>query len=270
PSLAVRKASQEPSRRSLKRRARPRRWPAGLPNPQPSRCTPATGVRGPSWSPRPRASTTPFSCSERHPPAFFVSTAGRRDSCLTRTTGPTPRRSRSRRVSAPISFFDSVSCGTVAVFEDLYGNLRDVIGSGPEVPPRRRYRIPARSKGGVVIRHLATVVLALLISLPVFAQQSSAAPKADKPAENTDILLAKVQADKKLLVAQNMGLTETEAKNFWPVYESYQKDLAAINKRMVETVQSFADAFAAGPVSDDMAKKLTDQYLGVEQDEVNI
>ena len=120
-----------------------------------------------------------------------------------------------------------------------------------------------------MIRYLV-LVLALLISMPVIAQQSSAAPKGDKPAENTDILLAKVQADKKFLVSQNMGLTESEAKNFWPVYDAYQKDLGAINKRLNETVQAFADAFNAGPVSDDTARKLTDQYLGIEQDEVNI
>ena len=120
-----------------------------------------------------------------------------------------------------------------------------------------------------MIRHLSTA-LVLLLALPVSAQQSSGASKTDKPAENADILLAKVQADKKFLVSQNMGLTESEAKGFWPVYESYQKDLAAINKRLNETVQSFADAFNAGPVSDDAAKKLTDQYLGIEQDEVNI
>ena len=120
-------------------------------------------------------------------------------------------------------------------------------------------------------RYLSVALaFALLIALPAFAQQSSAASKADKPAENAEILLAKVQADKKFLVSQNMGLTEAEAKNFWPIYDSYQKDLAAINKRMGETVSAFADAFNAGPVSDEAARKLTDQYLGIEQDEVNI
>ena len=46
----------------------------------------------------------------------------------------------------------------------------------------------------------------------------------DKPADNMQILLEKVKADKKLLVAANMELTESEAKGFWPVYEGYQKN----------------------------------------------
>jgi hypothetical protein len=43
----------------------------------------------------------------------------------------------------------------------------------------------------------------------------------DKPADNMQIMREKVKADKKLLVASNMQLTEAEAKAFWPVYEEY-------------------------------------------------
>ena len=124
-----------------------------------------------------------------------------------------------------------------------------------------------------MIRYLSMALL-LLAALPLSAQQTSTstapAAKADKPAENAEIFLQKVQADKKFLVSQNMGLTEAEAKGFWPVYEAYQKDLGVINKKMLDTVSAFADAFNAGPVGDDTAKKLTEQYLSVEQDEVNI
>ena len=52
----------------------------------------------------------------------------------------------------------------------------------------------------------------------------------DKPADNMQILREKIKADKKLLVATNMQLTEAEAKNFWPIYEDYQKDLQKINR----------------------------------------
>jgi hypothetical protein len=123
-----------------------------------------------------------------------------------------------------------------------------------------------------VIRHRSPViVIVFLAALPLLAQQSSAPPAGDKPAENADILIAKVKADKKLLVASNMGLTESEAKNFWPIYESYQKDLAAINERLGNTVSAFAKSYNTGaPVSDDVAKKLMEDYLAVEQDEVNI
>ena len=120
-----------------------------------------------------------------------------------------------------------------------------------------------------MIRH-RSIVIVFLAALPVFAQQSSAPAAGDKPAENADILIAKVKADKKLLVAENMGLTESEAKNFWPLYDGYQKDLAGINQRLGDTVAAFAKSYNTGAVSDDVAKKLMDDYLAIEQDEVNL
>ena len=52
------------------------------------------------------------------------------------------------------------------------------------------------------------------------------------PANNMDILREKVQADKKLLVATNMGLTESEGKLFWPIYQEYQTDLQELIRRI--------------------------------------
>ena len=37
----------------------------------------------------------------------------------------------------------------------------------------------------------------------------------EKPSENMQIVVEKIRADKKLLVAENMQLTETEAKGFY-------------------------------------------------------
>src|SRR5262252_11186058 len=110
---------------------------------------------------------------------------------------------------------------------------------------------------------LRFLLIALLAALPAQAQQSqptSTAP-GDQPADNMDIVLAKVQADKKLLVADNMNLTEAEAKGFWPVYESYQKDLQGINQRLGKTVSAFADAYnQGGNIPDATATKLMDEY----------
>src|SRR5215813_2473556 len=105
------------------------------------------------------------------------------------------------------------------------------------------------------MRRLSWLGIALLAALPAQAQQSSA-PSGDKPADNMDIVLEKAKADKKFLVADNMNLTESEAKAFWPVYESYQKDLAAINDRLGKTISAFSDASQKGTanVSDEAAR----------------
>src|SRR6266508_5061043 len=85
-----------------------------------------------------------------------------------------------------------------------------------------------------------TIGIAMAIMMFGFAPLNAAQ---DKPADNMQILRDKIKADKKLVVATNMELTELEAKDFWPIYEQYQKDLAKINQRVANLLESYADDF---------------------------
>ncbi len=86
-----------------------------------------------------------------------------------------------------------------------------------------------------------TIGVAMGIMLFSFAPLNAAQ---DKPADNMQILRDKIKADKKLLVATNMELTETEAKGFWPIYEQYQKEQDAIVNGQITATQAYADRFA--------------------------
>jgi hypothetical protein len=92
----------------------------------------------------------------------------------------------------------------------------------------------------------------------------------DKPADNLQILRAKVKADKKLVVATNMDLTESEAKNFWPIYDAYQKDLQNINRRIAGLLDRYAADFHSKALTDEKAKKLIDEALAIEQAEADL
>jgi hypothetical protein len=107
----------------------------------------------------------------------------------------------------------------------------------------------------------------LAIMLLAFAPVRSAQ---DKPADNMQILREKLKADKKLVVATNMELTEPEAKGFWPIYEQYQKDLQKINQRIAKLLESYADDFRKKSLTDDKAKKLIDEAVAIEQAEANL
>ena len=114
------------------------------------------------------------------------------------------------------------------------------------------------------MRLIKTVVL-LVVALgmaPVWAQ--------DKPADNMQILREKIKADKKLVVAANMELTESEAKGFWPVYDAYQGDLQSINQRIGKLIVTYADAYNKGPIEDETAKKLLYEMLDIEDAEVKL
>jgi hypothetical protein len=87
---------------------------------------------------------------------------------------------------------------------------------------------------------------------------------------NMEILRQKVKADKKLIVAENLQLTDAEGKAFWPVYDAYQKDLQAINQRLGAVVLAYADAYNKGPVANDVAKKLLDDAVAVDEAEAKL
>ncbi len=99
-------------------------------------------------------------------------------------------------------------------------------------------------------------------SVPAFTQE--------KPANNMEILRDKIKADKKLLVATNMELTESEAKGFWPVYEDYQKELQQINQRLVKLLDNYASDYRKKTLTDDGAKKLVDEFVGIQQAEAKL
>jgi len=101
--------------------------------------------------------------------------------------------------------------------------------------------------------------LAVTLSAPVLAQAPTQT--------NMEIVRQKMKADKKLLVAVNMNLTDPEAKRFWPVYEEYQTDLRKIHERMGSLLQSYAAEYRSKSLTDEKAKKLIDEWLAIERDD---
>jgi len=106
---------------------------------------------------------------------------------------------------------------------------------------------------------IGVVVVALLSAWPVLAQEVTA--------DTMQALQEKVKADKKLVVSANLNLTDAEAKGFWPVYDSYQKDLGAINQRLATLIKSYAGAYNANTIDDATAKKLLNEAVAIDASE---
>jgi len=101
---------------------------------------------------------------------------------------------------------------------------------------------------------LVGLVMGMVCAITVAAQ--------DKPADNMQIVLEKIRADKKLFVAENMELTEAEAKAFWPVYEQYQDELFLLRARTAKLIKDYADGYEK--MANDTAKKLLDELMVIE------
>jgi hypothetical protein len=123
------------------------------------------------------------------------------------------------------------------------------------------------------MKRLLVMVMALMIALmavPVMGQDSTtpapAPATSDKATDTMQALKEKLKADKKLIVSAALTLTEPEAAAFWPVYESYQKDLSALNTRTMKLIQDYADHY--GAMTDTSAKGMVDSYLKLEKDRI--
>ena len=102
----------------------------------------------------------------------------------------------------------------------------------------------------------ATALMVVIAAFPAPALTQ------DKPADNMQILIEKIRADKKLPVAGNMQLTEAEAKAFWPVYDQYQDELFLLRARTAKLIKDYAGAYEK--MSNDTARKLLDELMSIE------
>jgi len=105
-------------------------------------------------------------------------------------------------------------------------------------------------------------LVAFVLVLPVFSYAQTAS--------DMEVLRQKLKADKKLVVAQAMQLTEAEAKGFWPVYDAYQADLDKINGQIGQVIKAYAEAYRADTLTNDKAQTLLNEALQVEQAEVDL
>jgi soluble lytic murein transglycosylase-like protein len=116
-----------------------------------------------------------------------------------------------------------------------------------------------KGKGMRVVLAIFVLVLAVF-TVPLLAQE--------KPADDMQIVRDKIRADKKLFVSENMKLTESEAKAFWPIYDAYQKDLGKLWDRSFKVIEEYAKNYES--MTNEAAKKLVDEYIAIEAARQNL
>jgi hypothetical protein len=113
-----------------------------------------------------------------------------------------------------------------------------------------------------LIYAMLSAVLVLTAS-PAFTQGTAADA-------NMQILRDKLKGDKKLVIAANMDLTDAEAAKFWPIYDSYQKDLQTINARLGTAIAHYADVYGSNTLTDEEAKKLITEVVAIDDAEAKL
>ena len=111
-------------------------------------------------------------------------------------------------------------------------------------------------------------VLGLSVVIAVVLIGFASAPAVAQDNGNMEILREKLRADKKLIVAENMQLSDAEGKTFWPVYDAYQVEKSKLADRRRQVIQDYAANFQS--LSDEVAKDLVSRSLAIKQDDVKL
>lgn len=121
----------------------------------------------------------------------------------------------------------------------------------------------------ILVAALAAPALAELAA-PTFDEDDSTISSMEALAKSIGTMDEEIGTKKKLLVADNMNLTDVEAKVFWPIYETYQKKLHQINKRLAKVINAYALEYKKGALLNEPAKKLLNEALAIELAEVKL
>lgn len=106
----------------------------------------------------------------------------------------------------------------------------------------------------------------MLVAVVMTCLVSGAAAAQERAADTMELLREKARADKKLVVATALELTESEAETFWPVYNAYQRDMIAHYDRVWRLITDYAAASES--MTDATATRLLGEFVALEADHV--
>ena len=108
-----------------------------------------------------------------------------------------------------------------------------------------------------------------LIAACAVALAAGTAPLAaaqENAAGELQALQQAAKTDKRALVAQTLALTPAEAKKFWPIYDTLQKDLTQLNRQRNLALETLANRDR--PPSDAYAKQVVNDLMSIEEQEI--
>lgn len=113
---------------------------------------------------------------------------------------------------------------------------------------------------GLFFQSVALIMFISVAVTPALSQENTA--------DNMQMLRDHLRTGKKLVIADAMQLTTSEAEAFWPVYTAYQKELAGLGDRMLSQIEYYAQNYSL--MTDEAAKKLVGDYIQVENDRIKL
>jgi len=91
---------------------------------------------------------------------------------------------------------------------------------------------------------------------------------AQTQSDEIELTRAVIQAERQVILAANLGLTDEEGQRFWPLYRQYRNDLAKNGDRRIALITTFADNYEN--LSEGTAEWMVNEFLAIEKVEAEV
>lgn len=118
-----------------------------------------------------------------------------------------------------------------------------------------------RLRSSAINPRVIVMIVALALAAPVALAQDKAADVTDMQA-----LRAAVKADKRAYVASTLELSNREAMRFWPIYDTYQRNLDLTSRRRVVALEGLL--FRDQAMTNIAARSLVAELMAIDEAEV--
>src|SRR5260221_13868559 len=81
--------------------------------------------------------------------------------------------------------------------------------------------------------------------------------------DDFEVVRGALKADRKVVIAEGMQLTDSQSAGFWPLYREYRAAMDKVNDGRVELVLEYADLYPDVP--DDRAKAMLKKLSAIEE-----
>ena len=105
--------------------------------------------------------------------------------------------------------------------------------------------------------------------LLVFMTSDLAAQSAGQPSGQNDEIAqgrAMVREARDAIIRSELQLTEEEAADFWPLYESYRAETNQAMDRLGDLIAEYLRRYEAADLTNDYAEKLVSDHMQIKQD----
>lgn len=108
-------------------------------------------------------------------------------------------------------------------------------------------------------------ILAINFALPAFAVE-----ELDIAALNSAVEMQRqvTEAQRTMIIADNVELSATESEEFWPLYREYRADVAELNDRFVKLITDYAQNYES--MDDDTSARLLKESFSIEAGRVKV